>query len=88
MRLNRAAYQQLIKEDIEWLRAQPLGSVGSLEREHIERVLERSVELEYQRTLRVRNTQTGESAEVFIDDEGGQHRIALGGCSYELEWVK
>lgn len=40
------------------------------------------------RNLRVRNTQTGEYATVKIDDVGGEHRIALGGCSYELEWVE
>lgn len=42
-RLTRAAYEQLIAEDIEWLRQQP----RSLERDHIELILRLSPDREY-----------------------------------------
>lgn len=41
--LNKAAYEQLIKEDVEWLRQQP----RTLERHHIEQVLLSSVDCYY-----------------------------------------
>ena len=44
-RLNRHAYEQLIREDIEWLMHQP----PSLEREHILAVLRCSPDREYPR---------------------------------------
>ena len=43
MKVNREAYQKLIDEDIEWLLRQP----RDLERDHIEAVLRKSVELLY-----------------------------------------
>ncbi len=45
-RLNRAGYEKLIAEDIEWLMKQP----RTLEREHILCVLRVSVEREYEWT--------------------------------------
>lgn len=43
MRVSRRAYQELIDIDIEWLLRQP----RDLERDHIEAVLRKSVELLY-----------------------------------------
>lgn len=43
MRVSRRAYQELIDGDIEWLLRQP----RDLERDHIEAVLRKSVELLY-----------------------------------------
>ena len=42
-RMNRAAYQKLIDEDIEWLLTQP----KTLERDHIELILKCQVEERY-----------------------------------------
>lgn len=42
-RVNRHAYEGMIAENLEWLRAQP----RTLEREHIETILARSAEYEY-----------------------------------------
>lgn len=42
-RLNREAYEKLVKEDIEWLRQQP----RTLERDHILVILEKAVDYEY-----------------------------------------
>lgn len=41
--LNRSAYEQLVREDLEWLRSQP----RTLEREHIEMIVRWSVERIY-----------------------------------------
>lgn len=43
MEISRRAYQKLIDEDIEWLLRNP----RDLERDHIEAVLRKSVELLY-----------------------------------------
>ena len=43
MKISRRAYQELIDGDIEWLLRQP----RDLERDHIEAVLRKSVELLY-----------------------------------------
>ena len=43
MKISRRAYQELIDGDIEWLLSQP----RELERDHIEAVLKKSVELLY-----------------------------------------
>lgn len=42
-RMNRTTYEQLISEDLEWLLKQP----RSLERDHIEAIVRRSVDHEY-----------------------------------------
>lgn len=43
MKLNRAAYQQLVDEDLEWLSKQP----RTLEREHVIQIVRQSVDREY-----------------------------------------
>ena len=43
MRLTRDAYQQLVDEDIAWLKTMP----RTLERDHIIMILEHAVEYEY-----------------------------------------
>lgn len=43
MKISRRAYQELIEGDIEWLLRQP----RDIERDHIEAVLRKSVELLY-----------------------------------------
>lgn len=43
MKLNKQAFEQLVREDIEWLREQP----NCLERRHIEDILEWCVDVLY-----------------------------------------
>lgn len=43
-KMNKAAYQQLIAEDLAWLGKQP----RTLEREHIKLIIQRSVMHEYE----------------------------------------
>lgn len=45
-KLNRPAYEQLIKEDLEWLDQQP----DTLEAEHIRQVLKDSIRVYYDLT--------------------------------------
>ena len=46
MRMTRDAYEEIVRQDLEWLRRQP----RSLERDHIVVVLEHSVRTEYPRS--------------------------------------
>lgn len=49
-KLTRGAYEQLVSQDIEWLRQQP----RTLERDHVIAIVEQSIDLHYGQSTLVR----------------------------------